>query len=106
MDAISSEDRQKKRALIVMTLLRVAIGWHFLYEGLSKLFNPVWSAAGYLQSATGPLAGLFHAMAAGEGTLALINILNTWGLVLIGLGLLLGLFTRISQVAGIALLLM
>ena len=76
MDAISSEDRQKKRALIVMTLLRVAIGWHFLYEGLSKLFNPVWSAAGYLQSATGPLAGLFHAMAAGEGTLALINILN------------------------------
>ena len=62
-----------------MTLLRVAIGWHFLYEGLTKLFNPQWSAAGYLQSATGPLAGLYHALAASETVLALVNILNTWG---------------------------
>jgi hypothetical protein len=45
-------------------------------------------------------------MAASETLLTLINILNTWGLVLIGLGLVLGLFTRLSQVAGIVLLLL
>ncbi len=82
-----SESKQKKRTYIVMTILRVTIGWHLLYEGLIKLLNPQWSAAGYLQSATGPAAGLFHAMAANEGVLTAVNILNTWGLLLIGLGL-------------------
>jgi uncharacterized membrane protein YphA (DoxX/SURF4 family) len=89
-----------------MTILRVAIGWHLLYEGLTKLLNPDWTAAGYLQSATGPLAGMFQGMAANDTLLALVNVLNTWGLLLIGLGLFLGLFTRISQVAGMALLLL
>lgn len=91
---------------LVLTILRVAIGWHLLYEGLMKLLNPEWSAAGYLQSATGPLAGLFQSLAANANLLALVNVLNTWGLLLIGLGLFLGLFTRISQVAGMALLLL
>ena len=104
MEITAKESRQKKALYITMTLLRVAIGWHFLYEGLTKLFNPQWSAAGYLQSATGPLAGLYHALAASETVLALVNILNTWGLVLIGLGLLLGFFTRLAQLAGIILL--
>ncbi len=104
MEITAKESRQKKALCITMTLLRVAIGWHFLYEGLTKLFNPQWSAAGYLQSATGPLAGLYHALAANETVLALVNILNTWGLVLIGLGLFLGFFTRLAQMAGIVLL--
>ena len=31
---------------MVMTLLRMLIGWHFLYEGLWKLMQPGgWSAA-------------------------------------------------------------
>jgi len=106
MEPLSRDIKQKKTSYIVMTILRVAIGWHFLYEGLTKVLNPEWSAAGYLESATGPLAGLYHALAANDGILMLVNILNTWGLVLIGLGLILGLFTRISQVAGIALLFM
>ena len=32
----------------ILVVLRVFIGWHFLYEGLVKLLNPYWSAAGYL----------------------------------------------------------
>jgi uncharacterized membrane protein YphA (DoxX/SURF4 family) len=89
-----------------MTILRVAIGWHLLYEGLTKLLNPDWTAVGYLQSATGPLAGIFQGLAGNDTLLALVNVLNTWGLLLIGLGLFLGLFTKISQVAGIVLLLL
>lgn len=98
--------KQHRWTYIVMTVLRVAIGWHLLYEGLSKLLNPQWTAAGYLESATGPLAGIFQGLAADETLLALVNVLNTWGLLLIGLGLFLGLFTRIAQVAGIGLLLL
>ena len=106
MNTLSIESKQRRSIFIVLTILRVAIGWHFLYEGLTKLLNPVWTAAGYLESATGPLAGMYHALAANDSVLMAVNILNTWGLVLIGLGLILGLFTKISQVAGIALLLM
>ena len=98
--------RKQRASYIVMTILRVAIGWHLLYEGLTKLLNPDWSASGFLQSATGPLAGIFQSMAGNDTLLALVNVLNTWGLLLIGLGLFLGLFTRISQLAGIALLLL
>jgi uncharacterized membrane protein YphA (DoxX/SURF4 family) len=84
----------------------MAIGWHLLYEGLTKLLNPDWTAAAYLQSATGPLAGMFHALAGNDVLLSLVNLLNSWGLVLIGLGLLMGFLTRISQAAGIIVLLL
>ncbi len=95
-----------KSIYIVMTILRVTIGWHLLYEGITKLLNPDWSAAGYLLSATGPLSGLFHALAGNDTLLSLVNIVNTWALLLIGLGLLIGFFTRISQVSAMVLLLL
>lgn len=50
-----------------LVLLRLAIGWHFLYEGWSKLETYQaaapgngWSAAGYLQHAEGPLASYYR----------------------------------------------
>jgi uncharacterized membrane protein YphA (DoxX/SURF4 family) len=106
MDQPAKTFRSQRGIYIVLTILRVAIGWHLLYEGLTKLLNPEWSAAGYLESATGPLAPLYHAMASGDAVLMVVNILNTWGLLLIGLGLFLGLFTRVAQVLGILLLLL
>jgi uncharacterized membrane protein YphA (DoxX/SURF4 family) len=96
--------KQQKTAYTLLSILRIAIGWHFLYEGLTKLFDPSWSAAGFLQSATGPLAGMFQAMGNSEVLLSIINIVITWALILIGLGLFLGLFTRVVQVAGMVLL--
>jgi len=90
--------------LYVLVALRVGIGWHFLFEGITKLASPGWSASGYLMSSTGFLSGLFQSMAQNEAVLIVINFLNIWGLILIGLGLFLGLFTRVAQFAGIALL--
>ena len=46
--------------MIAITALRVLVGWHFLYEGLTKLTAPSWSAAGYLKQAKGPLAESFQ----------------------------------------------
>lgn len=31
--------------LTALVFLRLAIGWHFLYEGIAKLFTPNWSSA-------------------------------------------------------------
>ncbi len=106
MNSLNIDSTQKRTIFFVLTILRVTIGWHFLYEGLTKLLNPEWTAAGYLQSSTGPLAGLYHSLGMNETVLSLVNVMNTWGLILIGLGLFLGLFTRVSQLAGISLLLL
>ena len=46
--------------MTTVVVLRVLIGWHFLYEGVAKLTKPDWSAAGFLKQARGPLADLFH----------------------------------------------
>jgi uncharacterized membrane protein YphA (DoxX/SURF4 family) len=53
-------------AVVLLVLLRLSIGWQFLYEGLWKydtLSTPEpWTAAGYLKSAHGPFRNLFRSM--------------------------------------------
>jgi thiosulfate dehydrogenase [quinone] large subunit len=93
-------------AVAAIVVMRVLIGWHFLYEGIAKLQAPAWSAAGYLQQARGPFAGAFKALAANPSLLELANQATMWGLVAIGLGLMLGLFTRLASLGGILLILM
>jgi thiosulfate dehydrogenase [quinone] large subunit len=75
-----------------------------MYEGLIKVFNPSWTPFGYLMDSKGLFAPLFQAMAANPGVLKTVAILNEWGLVLIGAGLIAGLFTRAATMAGMALL--
>ena len=87
-----------------LVILRVAIGWHFMYEGITKLLNPNWSSLGYLMDSKGLFGGMFHSMAGNAGVLNVMDFLNVWGLVLIGAGLIVGLFTRVASIAGIALL--
>ncbi len=94
----------QKRLFYFLTILRIGIGWHFLYEGLVKLLDPSWTSAGFLQSSTGPLSGLFNAMGSSPSAVSIIDFLNIAGLVLIGFGLFLGLLTKISQVAAMSLL--
>jgi thiosulfate dehydrogenase [quinone] large subunit len=90
---------------IILVVLRVAIGWHFLYEGIVKLLNPNWSAIGYLMDSEGFLAGVFQSMASNPSTMQIVDFLNVWGLTLIGLGLMLGFLTQIATIAGVLLLL-
>jgi uncharacterized membrane protein YphA (DoxX/SURF4 family) len=89
-----------------LTALRILIGWHFAYEGVTKLFIPGWSSAGYLMESQWFLSGFFHNLASNDFLLKLVDFLNVWGLILIGLGLMLGLFTRIASGAGAFLLLL
>jgi len=104
---MNGEDGKLSRwAMASIVLLRVLIGWHFLYEGIAKLEKPAWSAAGYLLQSRGVLSGLFRWMAANENVLAVVNPLNMWGLSLIGLGLIAGCFTRLASASGILLILL
>ncbi len=99
-----TQSNQTPWQIVALTTLRIAIGWHFLNEGLVKVMNPGWSAYSYLNGAVGPFASLFKSLASNPNILEIINILNQWGLVLVGLGLMLGLLTRWACLGGIALL--
>jgi len=87
--------------MVAITVLRVAIGWHFLYEGIAKLTSASWSAAGYLKQARGPFAGLFKWLAGEPNLLANADLITMWGLTLVGVLLILGLFTRLASLGGI-----
>ncbi len=89
---------------VLITVLRMAIGWHFLYEGLSKIFTPGWSAAGYLSNTTGFMSGFYHAIAASPTLLKICDLMNMYGLLLIGLALFIGLLIRYASLAGALLL--
>ena len=94
----------KKR--IIYTLLRIAVGWHFLYEGISKLFIPGWSSENFLINSTGPISVLFQNLASSPSLLKIVDTLNIYGLILIGIGLFVGLWVRYASIAGIALLIL
>jgi uncharacterized membrane protein YphA (DoxX/SURF4 family) len=90
--------------LYALVALRIAIGWHFLYEGLSKLFTPAWTSADYLFLSNWIFAPFFHWIAAHAGVLGLVDFTVTWGMILIGLALFLGIFDRLASLAGMILI--
>jgi thiosulfate dehydrogenase [quinone] large subunit len=96
-----------------LVLLRTFIGWHFLYEGYFKFVLPAWtpqgqplapfSSAGFIRAATGPLGRLARATAE-AGLLPWIDKAIVFGLLAVGISLMLGLFTRLGCVGGLMLL--
>lgn len=89
----------------VIALMRVLIGWHFLYEGLIKLLSPSWSAKRYLLSSESFLDGFF-AWLSSDAMISTVNFMTIVLLLLVGLTLLLGIFEKAGIAAGIALLAM
>jgi thiosulfate dehydrogenase [quinone] large subunit len=83
-------------------LLRVGLGWVFVYAGFSKIIDPSWSAAGYLTHAS-TLSGFYNTLAS-SSNIGWVNFLNEWGLLLIGLSLVFGFLVRYSSIAAIALM--
>jgi thiosulfate dehydrogenase (quinone) large subunit len=108
-------DRNIAKGLVV---LRVVLGWGFLYAGLSKVIDfagsgQPFSAGGFLQHATAgtwpgaaqgavvnPTNGLWVAIGQNAGLVGIINFLVVFGEITIGLALILGLVTRFAGIMG------
>ncbi len=101
-----SDNRNPRWPMIAITVLRVFVGWHFLYEGIAKLSAPAWSAAGYLRQARGPFSSAFRWLASQPDLLANADLITMWGLTAVGLLLILGLFTRLASMGGIGFILL
>lgn len=88
------------RGLILF--FRLAMGWTFLYAGVSQVFEPNFTAAGFLGHTK-----TFHdffAFFASPGVSPYTDFLVSYGHLLIGLSLVSGLLVRVSGTFGILLL--
>ena len=99
-------EKLSRTPMIAITVLRVVIGWHFLYEGIAKLTSTTWSAAGYMKASRGPLAEFFRWIASQPHLLDNANLITMYGLTVVGVLLMLGLFTRLAAIGGIAFILL
>lgn len=94
-----------KAAVWLISLVRIVIGWHFLYEGITKLLQAGWSSAPYLSASKWIMAPVFNSMAESAAITGIVDFINVWGMILVGLGLILGAFIRFASGAGALMLL-
>jgi len=91
-------------ARFTLLLSRVSLGVLFFYAGITKVLDSSWSAAGYIGAAK-TFTG-FYQLFLNPAILPIVNFLNAWGLTILGLSLILGLFVRLSSVLGVVLMLL
>ena len=89
-----------RRVKISITLLRILIGWHFLYEGIVKLYNPEWTSFGYLASAQGPFKSIFHSLTS-PSLIDWVDTMNVTALLVVGITFILGIFEKKGALVGI-----
>ena len=98
------ESRYSAAQLSVLILLRLVIGYHFLYEGFDKILSSTWTSAGFLKQANWIFAGFFHTIADSLNLLIFVDNINIWLQLIIGLFLVTGLFTRTAAIIGAVLI--
>jgi thiosulfate dehydrogenase [quinone] large subunit len=93
-----------KSSTFAVVALRILIGWFMFFDGLKILLTPGWSASDFLLHAkTFPA---LYAWFAQPENLWWVNPINSWGITLIGVALLLGVAIRPAAWAGAALMIL
>lgn len=87
-----------------IAFLRLLTGWWMFHAGLTKVMEGGFDASGYLMFASQGtlLAGIEVWFA--QNALWFVNFMIPWGELLIGLGLLLGVLTRLAAFFGVFLM--
>ncbi|MBN9653410.1 DoxX family membrane protein [Halobacillus sp. GSS1] len=102
--------RSSKIAATLLTVIRVYVGWKFLSAGWGKMFGPEpFDATGFLKGAVSKSSGEHPSVQQWYANflesfaipnVELFNFLVPVGEVLVGIGLIIGLFTRFSSLMG------
>jgi thiosulfate dehydrogenase [quinone] large subunit len=83
----------------LVILLRIAVGWFLLYQGIVAIFNPGWSILPLVQPAhTFPQ---FYAAVTQANVLMYVTYLIKGLFIIAGLSLILGILVRIGALLGI-----
>jgi len=80
------------------------MGWLFFYAGITKILDATWTSAGYLNSAK-TFPSLYQWLASPD-ILPWVDLINEWGLTLLGVSLIIGLFVRFSAPLGAIMMLL
>ena len=102
----NNENRYSTAQLTVLVMLRVVVGYHFLNEGLDKLLNSGWTSSGFLLQANWIFSDMFHSLANNPTLLFIVDSLNIWVQLIIGVFLIIGLFDRIAAMTGALMILL
>jgi len=94
----------EKNIKLSFLFLRLALGWFYFYAGITKVLNPSWSAKEYLEGAKNFVS--FYGWLGSDEILPIVNFLNEWGLTLLGISLIFGIFVRLSSFLGAVLMLL
>lgn len=73
-----------------------------LYAGVTKILNPSWTAESYMKGAK-TLPELFNWFSQAQN-IGWVNLVNEWGLALLGVSLILGIGVRLSASLGVILM--
>ena len=107
---LTAEGRLHTLSVWFILALRLMMGLAFFQSGFDKVVSGEFSAAGYLVNAPpangSPVADLFVAMGETGWFVAFVDIAVPWGEVAIGLGLLVGAFTRLAAFFGAFMMLL
>ena len=84
----------------LLVFIRFSIGWHFFYQGFGKLVDPYWSGESYLAAGWGP----FQYIAENPNLLRIADISVIWGLIILGVLMMVGFFTQSAVWVGVLML--
>lgn len=83
--------------------LGLLLGWVLFYSGITKVLDPSWTAAGYLEHAVAPGNPFGHVWPL-LATPPATDLLVQWGLTLTGIGLIVGAFVRWNALCAAAMM--
>ncbi|MFB3162938.1 TQO small subunit DoxD [Neobacillus sp. 179-C4.2 HS] len=97
---------------LLLTVLRLYLGWQWLKAGWGKISNGKFDASGFINGAIKNMSGEHPAVQPWWGNflkevalpyVELFNVIVPWGEFLVGLGLILGIFTSFSILMGLTM---
>ena len=106
MSALDASIKSNQYQFYGLVTLRFLIGWHFLYEGISKLLNPYWSSAAYLLDSKWIFSGLANTIVSNPNLLTISDYINMWGLTLVGVSLIFGIYSRYGSLSGMGFIML
>ncbi|MFB3169676.1 DoxX family protein [Neobacillus sp. 179-C4.2 HS] len=104
--------RENRYVSLLLTLLRVYLGWEWLNSGWGKISSGNFDASGFMNGAIQKISGEHPAVQPWWGNFLkevalpyvdLFNVIVPWGEFLVGLGLIFGIFTSFSILMGLTM---
>ena len=89
---------------IALVLLRFSIGWHLFCQGFGKIHAVAWTSKLYLAASSGPFSGFFQTVAEEPTLVKFSDGLVIWGLMSLGVLLMIGLWTQTAALLGFLML--